>query len=444
MNKRRLVASGALLTAAAMAVAACGGGGGGKPGGAPATVGADPAKVSGDITVLTHRTDMQADGTLAKYAADFNKIYPNVHVKFEAITAYEPEVKIRMNTSNYGDVLMIPSGSYVSKADYPKFFSALGSTADLAKKYRFTDYGDVNGQTYGIAINGNANGFVYNKAVWAQAGITSYPTSPQAFLAALQAIRDKTSSTPYYTNYHDGWPVGAWTGAIGSPSCDVHANDDLATDKAPWAAGKDLNVIDTLLYDIVHGKLAEEDPTTTNWEGSKGLLANGKIATMWLGSWAVSQMQDAARKAGRNPDDIGFMPFPVQHDGHFCSVVGPDFLAGISIHSQHKEAARAWLDWFTDKSPYAQSQGDMPTLRSGALPATLQPYQQAGVQFVELTQDRSSTVTKIDNAAEIGLTKPDYRQHLVDAARGAGSQSLDQIFADLNRKWSDAVQEAGS
>jgi raffinose/stachyose/melibiose transport system substrate-binding protein len=440
MHRGLLATSLALITAAA----ACGGGGGGTPGGAPATVGADPAAVSGDITVLTHRTDLQADGTYKTYAAEFNRIYPNVRVSFQAITAYESEVKIRMNTENYGDVLMIPSTSYVSKADYPRFFAPLGSTADLAGKYRFTDYGDVGGTTYGIAINGNANGFVYNKAVWRQAGISGYPATPQAFLAALQAIKDKTGSTPYYTNYHDGWPVGAWQSAVGSPSCDPKASDNLATDTQPWAPGKDLNVIDTLLYDIVRGKLTEIDPTTTNWEGSKGLLANGKIATMWLGSWAVSQMRDAATKAGKNPDDIGFMPFPAQAGGHFCSVIGPDFLAGINIHSKHREAARAWLDWFTDKSTYAQTQGDVPTPKDAPLPATLQPYQQAGVQLVELTQEKTITVTKIDNAAEIGLTKPDYRQHLVDAARGAGSQGLDQIFADLNRRWSDAVQEAGS
>jgi len=53
---------------------------------------ADPTKVSGDITVLTHKTDLAADGTLDRYAAEFNKIYPKVHVKFEAISAYEDDV----------------------------------------------------------------------------------------------------------------------------------------------------------------------------------------------------------------------------------------------------------------------------------------------------------------------------------------------------------------
>ena len=64
--------------------------------------------MSGTITVLTHRTDLVQDGTMKKYAAEFNKTYPKVKVEFEALTDYEGEVKIRMNTENYGDVLHDP------------------------------------------------------------------------------------------------------------------------------------------------------------------------------------------------------------------------------------------------------------------------------------------------------------------------------------------------
>ena len=243
----------------------------------------------------------------------------------------------------------------MTSSSYPKFFAPLGTAAELGEKYRFTDNATVGGKVYGIANFGNANGFVYNKTVWQQAGITDWPTTPDEFLADLQAIKAKTGATPYYTNYKDGWPLTAWGSAVGSPSCDPKANDKLADTKAPWTTGQDLNVIDTLLYDIVHDKLSEDDPTTTNWENSKTLLATGKIGTMWLGSWAIVQMQDAAKKAGKDPADIGFMPFPAQVDGKFCSVVGPDYQQAINIHSKHKAAARAWIDWFTDKSGYAQA-----------------------------------------------------------------------------------------
>lgn len=260
---------------------------------------ADPGKVSGEIKVLTHRTDLVQNGTMDTYTAEFNKVYPKVKVTFEAITDYEGEVKIRMNTDQYGDVLMIPNA--IAKDDYPKFFASLGGEKQLAGKYRFIDKSAVGGKVYGVATVGNANGFVYNKAVWKKAGITDWPTTPARFLDDLEAIKARTGAVPYYTNFKDAWPLTSpWTGILGSVSCDPQASNKLVS-ADPWAKGSDLTVADTLLYDIVHGKLAEKDPSTTNWEASKGMIAKGDIATMLLGSWAITQMQDAAEKAGDQP-----------------------------------------------------------------------------------------------------------------------------------------------
>jgi len=410
---------------------------------APAAAGSTvPTTVSGSITVLTNRTDLTADGTMAKYAADFNKIYPNVKVTFQGITNYEGDVKTRMNTSNYGDVLLIPSALPLS--EYPTFFEPLGSATDLSAKYNFIANGTVNGQVYGIAQNGNANGFVYNKAVWAKAGITTWPTTPDQYIADLQAIKAKTTAIPYYTNYKDGWPLSSWEGAVGSPSCSASANDNLASETAPWSSGNDLFQIDSLLYNIVHNKLSEPDPTTTNWENSKGLLATGKISAMWLGSWAVTQMQAAAKTAGQDPTEIGFMPWPSETNGHLCSVIGPDYLQGINIHSTHKDAARAWIDWFTDQSTYAVDNGDVPTLKSGTQPPALAAYAAAGVTLVTLTQANSALVNKIDNTAEIGLNSPTYRQKIVDIARGAAGGSLQSDFASLNSKWAASQKTGGA
>ncbi|MFC8676981.1 ABC transporter substrate-binding protein [Streptomyces griseorubiginosus] len=437
---RKTLAVATLIAVTALAATGCTGAAATK--GESAAAAKDPDSVSGTITVLTHRTDLVQNGTMKKYAAAFNKSYPKVTVKFEGITDYEGEVKIRMNTKNYGDVLMIPNA--IAKKDYPSFFASLGTTAELSEKYRFTGNTTVGGKVYGLATVGNANGFVYNKAVWEKAGITAWPTTPQEFLTDLKAVKAKTSAVPYYTNFKDMWPLTAGTASIGSVSCDAQANDKLATSTAPWAAGSDLNVIDTLLYDVVHDKLVEKDPTTTNWENSKGMIARGQIATMQLGSWAISQMQNAAKTAGTNPDDIAFMPFPAQKNGKFCAITSSDYQQAVSVHSTHKAAARAWVDWFTDKSGFAQNEGSIPTLKSGALPDTLKPFEDNGVTLLEQSQAKSAQVNAIDNEAEIGLAKPDYRQKLVDMARGVQSGSLKDYFAELDKKWSEAEKTAGS
>jgi ABC-type glycerol-3-phosphate transport system substrate-binding protein len=424
----------ALATGAALLLSACTGTGGTSQG-AAADAPTDPAEVSGTIKVLTVRTDLVQDGTMDRYAAEFRKVYPKVKVEFEALTNYESEVKIRMNTENYGDVLLIPA--VIKKDDYPKFFASLGTVEERGRKYRFTDFTSVDGKVYGQSPVGVTPGFVYNRRVWREAGVTAWPTTPAEFLTALKAIKARTDAVPYYTNFAAGWTMSSWTAVNGSVHCDPEATTKLA-EGDPWAEGAELRVGDTLLHDIVKQGLAEKDPTTTNWEQSKARTATGEIATQWLGTWAIVQFRDAAEKAGVNPDDIGFMPFPAQTDGTFCAVVGPDYNQAVNVHSAHKEAARAWIDWFTDKSGYDKDNLAISPLKNGTLPEVLKPYEAAGVKFIEVSDAEGAEVKRIDNESETGLFAPEYRQRLVDLARGAGKGSLDDFFAGLSRRWTEA------
>lgn len=443
MGLRKLGIVGTL--AVMLTLAGCGGSGnndaanagssGGASGGASSGAAAEP---SGDITVLTNRTDI-VDTVFQDYKKKFEAKYPKVHVKFEAITDYEGEVRIRMNTEKYGDVLLIPNS--VSADQLPTFFEPLGTVDDMKKTYRFVNEQAYQGKVYGIAITGNAQGFVYNKKVWAAAGVTQDPTTPDEFLADLKAIKDKTKAIPLYTNYKDGWPLTQWESFRGIPSADPDAVNKLATDPAPWAQGKDHYVIDSLLFDAVHQGLTEPDPTTTNWEASKKMLGTGKIATMALGSWAIVQMQQAADSA----DDIGYMPFPMQVNGKFHTVIGGDYKNAINIHSDHKAAARAWVDWFANESHYATDQGGISPVISDAAPKTLADFEKLGVEYIELNPapaGKEALVNNIDKASEIGLFDPKYRQEIVDAARGAKKETKEQIFDNLNSKWSKAEKEA--
>ena len=393
---------------------------------------ADAQEISGEILVLTNRTDL-VDTTFQEYKTEFEALYPDVEVSFEAITDYEGEVTTRMSTADYGDVLLIPNS--VKASDLPDFFEPLGSVDELSQEYRFISTEmNYDGQSYGIAITGNANGIVYNKAVWEAAGVTDLPTTPDEFIEDLQAIADNTDATPLYTNYADGWPLTQWESNRGEITANPDYVNEMTQTDAPWTEGSDHYVMDSLLFDAVAAGLTEVDPTTTNWEQSKSDLGTGKIGAMVLGSWAITQMQDAADDAA----DIGYMPFPTQVDGTFHSVISGDYKNAINVNSENKDAARAWIDWFADESGYAASQGGISPRLDGPTPDTLADFETAGVEYIELNpapEGEESLVNDIDTASEIGLWSPDYRQRIVDAARGARDESKEDIFADLNAKW---------
>lgn len=90
----------------------------------------DAAKdIKGNITVITQRTDI-VDTVFKDYAAKFNEQYPNVKVNFEALSTYEDQIKIRMSTDDYGDVLLLPTS--VAIKDLPEFFEPLGQKRSLS------------------------------------------------------------------------------------------------------------------------------------------------------------------------------------------------------------------------------------------------------------------------------------------------------------------------
>ncbi|MBP6997664.1 MAG: extracellular solute-binding protein [Phycicoccus sp.] len=428
----------AFTLGAGLLASACSSGGSGAT-----SASVDGGEPTGEITVLTNRTDLVKDGTFDGYAAEFKKLYPDVTVTFEGVTDYEGEVKVRMNTDKYGDVLLIPNS--ISPADYPTFFSSLGSLDTMSQSYRYVANAAVDGEVYGLAQNGNAVGYVYNKPLWEKAGINQAPTTPSEFLADLDKLKT-LGVTPLYTNYKDGWPLAKWTDTLGTVSCDGNAKNGLATTDEPWTADSDLGVGDTLLFDAVQQGLTEDDPTTTNWENSKTLLGSGEVGAMWLGSWAVLQMQDAATKAGGQASDIGFRPFPTQVDGTFCAQNQPDYLQAVNKHSEHQAAAQAWITWFTEESGFSAAQGSIPTRLDGELPATLQEFSDLDVTLVELAPapaDQVGLVDEIDKTSEVGLYAPDYRRALIDVARGAAPGTLDSIFDDLNAKWAAARAISG-
>ncbi|MET3424512.1 ABC-type glycerol-3-phosphate transport system substrate-binding protein [Actinoplanes tereljensis] len=417
INRRHLFG----MTAALALLAGCTGGAGDDT--------EQSGEITGAITVLTNRTDL-VDTALPKYAKAFEAKHPGTKVSFEGVTNYEGDVTTQLSGGDYGDVLLIPNTVTVDQLS--QFFEPLGSVDSLKPKFRFTDEKAYDGQVYGLSVGGVASGVVVNKRIWADAGITAPPKTPEEFLAGLQAIKAKTKATPFYTNYKDGWPLSIFNSER-SILDDPAINEKFPADPAPWQPGKIQYLTDGLLYDIVHAGLSEKDPLTTNWEGSKPMIASGKVATMLLGSWAIPQM----KAAGSAPDDIAFWPFPYQTGGKFYSSIQGDYKAAVAKTSKNKATARAFLDFFVTESGFAADQQAVPPVIGQPLPKALQDFQNTGVELIELPAATTNAGKEdlIIKDSEIDLGGNIYRQKLVDIARGAAKGDKESYFAELNKRW---------
>ena len=165
-------------------------------------VGEDYTDLKADLKLISHRTDLIADGTFDNYVAEFQKMYPGINIKYEGITDYVGDMTTRLTSNDWGDICMIPTT--IPLTELGDYFQVLCQLDEIKDEYNFADNRAFGTDVYGIPSTGNAQGIVYNKAVFEAAGITELPKTPDEFIADLQLIKDKTDAIPLYTNFAAG------------------------------------------------------------------------------------------------------------------------------------------------------------------------------------------------------------------------------------------------
>ena len=415
-------------------------------------LGEDLTDLTATITLFNHRTDLQNADMPNKqwdeYLADFNAMYPNITVEVTTDTNYAESSLLRLQSGDWGDIMMIPA---VDVADLSTYFLSYGDLDTLSQEVRFADQWSYDGQVYGIPSTGTAQGIVYNKKVFEEAGVTTLPKTPEEFQAALKAIKDKFGDEviPLYTNYAAGWTMGAWDAYISGTATGDAAfqNQKFLHTSNPFSDpgnGAGIYNVYKVLYDAVANGYTEDDYTTTDWEGCKGMINSGKIGCMVLGSWAFPQMRDA----GDNGQDIGYFSFPITVDGKQYASAGPDYNFGINVNSDetNQQAALIFVKWMTEKSGFSYNEGGLPI----SLADTNYPDVYAAFDGIEMIANEPAVAGEEDllntlNAdSELNFNAGgDAKVQAIIEHAANGDMSYDDIMADWNQRWTDAQDANG-
>ncbi len=403
------------------------------------TLGEDYTDLAANIKFMHHKTDRQQDGTMDNLVAEFNKVYPNIKVELEAITDYAETALLRLPTEDWGDVMFIPT---VDAADLPTYFIPYGTVEEMSQYVNFADNWKNEGNCYGIGYMGNAQGLLYNKAVFEAAGVTTLPKTPDELMTALQAIKDNTDAVPLYTNYAAGWTMGgqwdAYLGAI-TTGDETWLNQKFVHTAEPFADqgdGTGAYALYKILYDAVANDLIEDDYTTTDWEGCKGMINRGEIGCMVLGSWAVAQM----KAAGENPDDIGYMPFPITVNGKQYATAGPDYGYGINAFASevNQTASMVFVKWMVEESGWCDFEGGYPISKTAPTSFVFDGVEV--VSNVTSLEGEEDFMNKMNAESELNFNNSgDSRVQKIVEAADAGIP-YEEVVAEWTSLWNDAQE----
>lgn len=409
-------------------------------------LGEDYTDLKADLKFLTHKTDA-VDTKFKQYIEEFQKLYPNINIEYEGITDYANDITTRLTTGDWGDICMIPTT--VDKDELGDYFTKLGEKEILGKTYdeKFLEAYAYKDACYGVPSMANVQGIIYNKAIFQKAGITETPKTPDEFLADLKKIKDNTDAIPLYTNFAAQWTMTAWDayidgGATGDPD---FALNGLTKGENPFSDRGDQTgpyAVYNTLYEAVNQGLTEDDPTTTDWEGSKGMLGQGKIGCMALGSWSVSQIQAVSD----NPDDIGYMTFPITVDKKQYAAAGADYNYGINCNSSkdNQTAAMCYIKWLIEKSGFAQSEGGISVVAGDEYPSALADFD--GVELVvnsPAPDDEATLFNDVNNDSELGINVSGAIPMEIVEEASASTKTMEDMVSEWNEKWTAAQESNG-
>lgn len=207
-------------------------------------------------------------------------------------------------------------------------------------------YGSCSGRVSALPYSVMAASVIYNKDLFAQAGV-AVPTTWDELVAACEKLT-AAGITPFYGTFKDDWTVGqGWYDyAVGGSLDVVDFFNRLAAEGAdvgPDAATsfeRDFTAPIERMTQLTSTFVNADAPSRGYGDGNLA-FAKGEAAMYLQGPWAFSEI------AKTSPDmNLGTFPLPMTDDpGDLRVRVNMDLAAMIPEGSRHQDAARDFLEY---------------------------------------------------------------------------------------------------
>lgn len=370
---------------------------------------------------------------LSPYLDDFARKYPNIKVHYICLSDYENEIKVLMETGDYGDLLYTPG--FVDDTYLLKYFEPLGEYDELSQKYNYVNRSHrLNNTVYSLPSSAYLSGIAYNKNIFCQAGISTLPKSIDEFYEDMEYIKDRTDAIPMCSNYANEWALYYWTELpflemTGDAS---YKGNQFIFEKNPYSEGSTFYQVYSLLYRMVKNGLVEPD-LSLDWGTELNMLNTGELGCAVVGSWALKRIKEL----GNSSDNIGFMPFPNEVNGKQYMTISTDYCYSISKQSKHKEAAKTLLTYLLDESGFALNEERVSILKTDPFPNSYGNMQNIVVETA-LPYPGNNYFYYSQMAQAFNPNDTSEIKRIITAGAGLSDESFDDIINDWNMRWESA------
>ncbi|MDQ0962352.1 arabinogalactan oligomer/maltooligosaccharide transport system substrate-binding protein [Streptomyces sp. B4I13] len=348
---RRGIAATALVASLALAATACGGD----------DSGSDDS--SGPVTITWWDTS-NATNEAPTYRAlveQFEAANKDVKVKYVNVPFDQAQNKFdtAAGASGAPDVLRSEVGWTPAFAKKGYFLPLDGTDAlkDQSKfKPNLLEQAKYEGKTYGVPLVTDTLALVYNKALFAKAGITAAPKSWDELKTAAATVKAKTGVDGYWGStqayYAQSFLYGEGTDTVDADAKKITVNSAAAKK----AYGTWLGLFD--------GKgLHKADTTADAYAHIQDAFVNGKVAAIIQGPWEITNFYKGS--AFKDKADLGIATVPAGSTGKAGAPTGGHNLSVYAGSDKaHQAAALKFVNFMTSaasQAAIAQKNSTLPT-----------------------------------------------------------------------------------
>ncbi|MGW2371572.1 MULTISPECIES: extracellular solute-binding protein [Kitasatospora] len=358
---RRGIAASALVVALAVSMAACGSSGGSGSDG----------KADGPVT-LTYWDTSNATNEAPNYqelAKKFEAANPNIKVNFVNVPFDQAQNKLQtaMGAKGAPDVFRSDVGwtAAFAKAGFLEPLDGTPAAADAsAFQPSLIQQAKYDGKLYGVPLVTDTLGFLYNKDLFAKAGITDAPKTWDELKTDAAAIKDKAGVDGFWLKAADGYYAMPFLFGEGTDTVDA-ANKKITITSPEAVKG-----IETYKSMFTSPGTAKADVTTDAYAHMMDAFNSGKVAAIIQGPWEITNIYKGSAFADKK--NLGIAPVPAGSTGKAGAPTGGHNIAVYAgADKAHKAAAEKFAAFMTSAESQAfiaQKNSTLPT-RSDAYTA---------------------------------------------------------------------------
>ena len=344
MRTTKFAAAAAVALTIAMGLTACSSAGNAGGGGGGGTK--DVADVKGDGKTLTvwAMTGDYSDKTIAAINKEFEaKTGAKVKVQIQQWDGITTKISTALATNTPPDVLDLGNTQVASYAANGALLDLTPYKKDLAQGQTWlaglSDPATVDGSLYGVPGFAGARSVIYNKQMWADAGITTAPTTYEELTADLDKVKAKNTANDFSAFYMPGqyWYAGmqfVWD-----------AGGEIATEQdGTWKAGFGDAKAQQGLADFKEfaNDYSSKASATLNTDSPdmNQVFADEKASAILSTSGTLGLIEQANPEM--TADKLGTFPFPGK-SGKTQPVMlgGSDW--GVAAKSKNTDLALQWV-----------------------------------------------------------------------------------------------------